>query len=63
MRGNVGVNVLTLFWISFDFSMPNYRRSRFILIITIPVTEYRAYFIERNMHVVLKALAMSMPLV
>ena len=60
MRGNVGVKVFALIGFHFDFSLPNYRKSRFIRMITILVREYWAYFIERNMHVVLEALAMSM---
>ena len=41
MRGNVGVKVFPFYFgFHFDFSLPNYRKSRFIQIITILVTEY-----------------------
>ena len=52
MRGIVGVKVFALFWISFRLFFPNYRKSSFIWIITILVTEYSVYFIEHNVHVV-----------
>ena len=60
MRGNVGVKVFALFWISFQLFFAQLYKSRFIRIITILVTEYRVYFIECSMHVVLEVLAMSM---
>ena len=40
MRGNVGVKVFALIGFHFDFSLPNYKESRFIRIITILVREY-----------------------
>ena len=61
--GMKGYKYSLYFGFHFEFSLPNYRKSRFIRILMILVTEYLAYFTVRNIQVALKALALSMLLV